>query len=120
MGKPLTATQRDELLLQVFKKVNFLTDEMRVNGDEGTAPLVGIQNIEQGHHNDLKVVHTRLDNLEELTRGLKTSNDLKKSVRAWLKERPVIGALARNPKLIWLWLLLISAITGALFGFRII
>lgn len=116
----MKAAERDKILMEVYHRTKFLTDEIRVNGDDGTEPVVGLQNILEYHQRQLKSLNKDMRNQTEITMSLKTSHDLKKSFGAWLKERPVIGAVAKNPRAIILWLTLLSAITAALFGFRII
>ena len=66
---------------EMHKKINYLIDDMTVNGANGEAPIIGIHAILEHDHNELKVVHKDVIALQDLTRPLKESVEVRKAVK---------------------------------------
>jgi len=109
-GKKLTNTQ---LLLNVYDKVSFITDRIKVNGEDGTEPIVGLENIlelhEQGRkkaNKDIAKLTADVGDLKELTQAARVNRNLRKSFVAWFKTKPILK--------IWTVLTTILSVLGVL------
>jgi hypothetical protein len=69
-----------QMLQETHTMVDNLLNKIRVNGEDGSEPIVGIEKILEAHHGDLKNVHKKIAELTDLTKPLSNQKELRKSI----------------------------------------
>jgi hypothetical protein len=88
---------------EMHKKINFLVDEIKVNGRNGTKPLIGIQNILEGHQNQYYLLNDKVEQLQCITAPLN------KNKEARLAFVTLVHYMSTNVKF---WLVISAGILG--------
>lgn len=83
----MTPRERKKLT-DVHNWMNFLVNEITVNGDDGSKPIKGIKNILEYDHNINKKQTKAIEDLRDITQAQRAKRDLRRAMNTYLAEHP--------------------------------
>ncbi len=94
--------ERDKLLTELHEDIHYMLHEVKVNGHNGTEPVIGLEPI-------LEHLNTKIYELQDITSTLRKNRNLRKAVSEWVDTKPVLRLAIKNPYILWL---VISGLAG--------